>query len=60
MPVKSLAQLNFMRAVVSGKRKAPGLSKEKAQEFIDSTKTTKNLPKKVGSQKSGKVKVWKA
>lgn len=34
MPTKSPAQHRFMAAVASGSIKKPGLSKEKAREFI--------------------------
>lgn len=33
MPAKSKAQYRFMKAVASGKAKAPGLSKEEAEEY---------------------------
>lgn len=33
MPAKSKAQMRFMYAVAEGTVKAPGLSKEKAEEF---------------------------
>jgi hypothetical protein len=52
MPAVSQAQFKFMAAVASGKIKRPGLTPDKAREFLDKSKGTfKNLP---GHVKSGK------
>jgi hypothetical protein len=45
MPPKSKQQARFMRAVASGKAKAPGLSKAEAKEYV-SGHPTKGLPEK--------------
>lgn len=50
MPATSKAQFRFMKAVESGKVKAPGLSKAKAAEYA-SNKSLKDLPEKVGKKK---------
>jgi hypothetical protein len=48
MPVKSKAQQRFMGGVASGDIKKPGLSKAKAEEFLESSKgKIKDLPEKV-------------
>lgn len=54
MPAQSRAQFRFLQALIHGKlkKKVSGLSKEKAQEFIDKTSNYKNLPEKV--KKKGK------
>ena len=51
MPAKSKAQARFMGAVAGGAVKRPGLSKEKAREFLRGVDTAK-LPakKKKGSK----------
>ena len=46
MPPRSKAQARFMRAVAGGSIKAPGLSKEEADEYV-SGYPTKSLPEKV-------------
>lgn len=48
MPAKSKAQLRLMYAVKEGKAKldAPGLTKAKAEEFIEATPSPKKLPEK--------------
>lgn len=46
MPAKSKAQFRFMAAVEHGGIKKPGLSPEKAAEFVDTTKYS-TLPTKV-------------
>lgn len=48
MPAQSKAQFRFMQALVHGglKDKPEGLSKGKAQEFIDKTPSYKELPEK--------------
>lgn len=45
MPAKSKAQARFMGAVAGGALKRPGLSKEKAKEFLRGV-NTKKLPAK--------------
>lgn len=49
MPPKSQKQAAFMRAVASGKVKAPGLSREQAQEYV-AGHSTKRLPKRVAKR----------
>ncbi len=45
MPTRSKAQWRLMQAIAHGKAKeGKGLSKEKAQEFIDATPNYKKLP----------------
>lgn len=44
MPPRSKKQASYMRSVVSGKIKAPGLSKEEANEYVEGY-STKHLPK---------------
>lgn len=44
MPAKSKQQLKFMAGVMSGSIKAPGLSPEKAAEFVHGVHA-KDLPK---------------
>lgn len=53
MPAKSKAQFKFLQALIHGglKNKPEGLSKAKAQEYIDKTKSYKALPNKVKSKK---------
>ena len=46
MPAKSKQQAKFMRAVMSGSIKKPGLTKKKASEFVTGV-SLKGLPKKV-------------
>lgn len=54
MPVKSEQQRKFMGAVASGSKTVPGLSKEKAQEFLDATPKGAKLPKRVKPKKGSK------
>jgi len=53
MPATSKAQFRFMQAVAHGSAKAPGLSKEKAAEYV-SGQSPKGLPEKA----KGKKKSW--
>lgn len=50
MPAKSRAQFRFMQGVAHGSFRAPGLSKEKAAEYVSGQKE-KGLPEKVKSDK---------
>lgn len=52
MPAKSLAELKLMRAVEHGWKKpgGGGPSKKVATEFVEATKSTRNLPEKVGKK----------
>lgn len=43
MPAKSKAQFRFMQAVAHGSFKKPGLSEEKAKEYVEG-QSPKNLP----------------
>lgn len=54
MPVRSKAQLRFMKAVASGSIKSPGLSKKEAEEFSSGAKV-KELPEKVKFSKIKKA-----
>lgn len=47
MPTKSKKQLAFMYGVADGSIKAPGLSKDTAKEFVDTTPKDEELPEKV-------------
>lgn len=47
MPAVSKKQFRFMEAVKHGGIKKPGLSPEKASEFVDNT-SYKSLPEKSG------------
>lgn len=49
MPAKSKAQFRFMEAVKHGGIKKPGLSPDKASEFVDTT-SYKGLPEQVGKK----------
>lgn len=51
MPTKSKAQWRFMQLLAHNKKKVPGLSKEKAKEFIKETEDYENLPEKVKKKK---------
>lgn len=44
MPAKSKSQLRWMAAVANGSIKKPGLDPKKAQEFVDTTKSYRDLP----------------
>jgi hypothetical protein len=57
MPPKSKRQARFMRAVASGKvrKKAKGLTKKEAQEFV-SGHPTKGLPETARKKKKKKRK----
>lgn len=46
MPASSKSQLRFMAAIASGNLEMPGISKEKAAEFVHATKNAKKLPEK--------------
>jgi len=50
MPVKSVAQLNFMRQAASDPdfAKKRGISQKTAQEFVDATKDADKLPERAG------------
>jgi len=54
MPPKSKAQARFMRAIADGSAKAPGLSKEEADEYV-SGYPTKELPEKVEKKKPARI-----
>lgn len=53
MPVKSKKQYKFMQLLAHGKAKkaAPGLTKEKAKEFLEETEDYKSLPEEVKKKK---------
>lgn len=58
MPATSKRQYRLMQAVASGDAKLPGLSKEKAAEFI-SGQSPRGLPEKLVSKvKGAKSKRW--
>lgn len=44
MSSQSKKQLRFMAAVANGSLKKPGLDPKKAQEFVDTTKSYRDLP----------------
>jgi hypothetical protein len=46
MPARSKAQYRFMQGVASGGIKAKGLSRSKAKEYVNKTKSYSALPKK--------------
>ena len=50
MPAVSKKQAAFMRSVIAGKAKAPGLSKAEARKFVDHV-PTKNLPTRANRSK---------
>lgn len=50
MPAKSKKQARFMRAVASGSIKKKGLSKQKAEEFVEG-EPYKGLPEKAEKEK---------
>lgn len=54
MPARSKAQFKFMKAVESGKAKAPGLSKREAKEFTKG-QSPKGIPSKAGTSKKKKA-----
>lgn len=59
MPATSKAQFKFMKSVASGTRKAKGLSRQQAGEFI-AGQTMKGLPKRAkGVQTNSKKKKGK-
>ena len=49
MPAVSKAQARFMRGVASGSIKAPGLSRQKAREYV-AGRSTKGLPERKGKR----------
>lgn len=55
MPVKSKSQFRLLQKLIHDpkgmKNKPTGLTKEKAQEFIDKTLSYKSLPEKVKKNK---------
>ncbi|MDO8671230.1 MAG: hypothetical protein Q7O66_07335 [Dehalococcoidia bacterium] len=51
-PVVSKSQWNFMKSVAEGTRKAKGLTKKQAQEYIDGQNPA-DLPERIGPKKSG-------
>lgn len=55
MPVKSKAQLRLLEALIHGslRNPPPGLTKQKAQEFINKTPNFKTLPDRIGKKKNG-------
>ena len=55
MPVKSKAQAGLMGAVIAGKKKLPGMTKEKAKEHMRGVKV-KKLPKYVESGKTPRMR----
>lgn len=54
MPATSKAQYRLMQAVAHGDTKLPGLTKEKAAEFI-SGQTPQGLPEKVKAKALGRL-----
>jgi len=46
-PASSVQQWKFMKSASQGKAKAPGLTKEKATEYISSQPTPKGLPERL-------------
>ena len=54
MPATSKAQFRLMQAVAQGGTKLPGLTKEKAAEFI-SGQTEQGLPEKVAGKALGRL-----
>ena len=54
MPATSKAQFRLMQAVADGDTKLPGLTKEKAAEFI-SGQTAQGLPEKVVGKALGRL-----
>ena len=52
MPATSLAQFRFFQAVADGTRKAKGLTKAQAEEYI-SGQDPAHLPERIGPKKSG-------
>lgn len=55
VPIKSKSQFRLLQKMIHDpkgmKNKPTGLTKEKAQEFIDKTKSYKSLPEKVKKNK---------
>jgi hypothetical protein len=58
MPAKSKAQFRLMQAVAHGSANLPGMSKEKAAEYV-SGQSPKGLPEKKSWAKTLKRKVKK-
>lgn len=55
MPAKSKKQFKFMEAVKNGTLKEPGLSPQKASEFVDNV-SYRSLPRQMKKMKKERMK----